>query len=214
MSPKTDLSPLAVHRYDALDSTNDEAKRLLAAGRIIEPAYVIAREQTAGRGTRGRSWASPRDAGVYLSLIVPRPGAAAHPPTLFTLAAGVACVEALAETAGVTVALEPINDLCVDGGKLGGILCEATIEADAVTGLVMGVGINVREATRPGVDQPVRTLEAVLGPERFGRLDDAALVASIVTRMVSWTRIAAGGDEPRVRRAWERHKLPGTMLPP
>ena len=56
-------------RFDRVDSTNEEAKRLLSRHELNDGGFVIAREQTAGRGSHGRTWHSPRDAGIYLSLV-------------------------------------------------------------------------------------------------------------------------------------------------
>ena len=93
------LRPMNSFRIDTVDSTNDEAKRLIAEGRLRGRGYVLAREQTAGRGTQGRSWLSPRDAGLYLS--VARTGVEPPSPNVaqLTLAAGAACVEAIHEWA-------------------------------------------------------------------------------------------------------------------
>src|SRR3990172_6777921 len=81
--------------FDSVNSTNEAAKRLIQDDQIHGRAYIVAREQTAGRGQRGRLWLSPRDAGVYLT-VVDFPDAMPTPATsLFTLGAGIACVEAL-----------------------------------------------------------------------------------------------------------------------
>jgi BirA family biotin operon repressor/biotin-[acetyl-CoA-carboxylase] ligase len=141
---------LAFH-LDSVDSTNEEAKRLLLRGEVSSVAYVSAREQTAGRGSRGRTWVSPRDAGVYLSVIQ-RFDKGLDPATIsvegFTLAAGVACAELLHEVFDVDVRLKPINDLYVGSAKLGGILVESIVEASLVRALVTGIGLNLRSADR------------------------------------------------------------------
>src|SRR3990167_6325862 len=122
------MTPAQVFHFDSVDSTNDVAKRLIADGQIHGRAYIVAREQTAGRGQRGRPWLSPRDAGIYLTT-VDFPNALPTPVTnLFTLGAGIACIEALRRCTGVDVYLKPINDLYVGHAKLGGILTEAVID--------------------------------------------------------------------------------------
>jgi BirA family biotin operon repressor/biotin-[acetyl-CoA-carboxylase] ligase len=55
--------------YNTIDSTMDEAKRLIRTGQVNDIAYVVAYHQTRGRGTRRREWASPPHAGIYLSVI-------------------------------------------------------------------------------------------------------------------------------------------------
>ncbi|MDO8632258.1 MAG: hypothetical protein Q7R41_17375, partial [Phycisphaerales bacterium] len=131
--------------FDSVDSTNDQAGRLLREGRIGDSAYVVARGQSAGKGNRGRKWASPDDAGIYLT-VVDRPAHSDDDPRalnpaapvllhMFTRAAGVACAEMLRERTNVDVRLKPINDLYVDGRKLGGILTEAVIEQGCIRAL-------------------------------------------------------------------------------
>ena len=134
---------------DTVDSTNEQAKRLIRGGELREAGYVLAREQTAGKGSRGRFWFSPKDAGIYLSVVeIPRQRHAIS-TTLFTLAAGVACAEALRRTACIDVRLKPINDLYIDGAKLGGILTETVIRDGSPEAIITGVGINVRRIDRP-----------------------------------------------------------------
>ena len=200
---------------DTVDSTNEEAKRLIRRGEVRESAYVLAREQTAGRGSRGRSWSSPRDAGIYLS-VVELPGAnAIAPTTTFTLAAGVACVEALRDIAGAFVTLKPINDLYIDGRKLGGILTETVVANEKVEAMITGVGINVRRANR---ELPAGAVEAVclsdiMGPERFATLDLDELTAGLIAKIHRWNVTVFSGRAGEVRSAWDRHKIPGATLP-
>ena len=80
---------------DTVDSTNDLARSMLRDGKIHGAGYIVARQQTAGRGNRGRTWLSPLDAGIYLTVIDrPRIGATSELHA-FTRAAGIACVETL-----------------------------------------------------------------------------------------------------------------------
>lgn len=197
---------------DAVDSTNLEAKRLLATGRITGPAIVTAREQTAGRGSRGRSWLSPRDAGIYLTVIdlptLPMI-ASSLDPTMFTLAAGTACVEVLREHAGVGVGIKPVNDLCVDGRKLGGILTEAVVERQTVRALITGIGINVRAANRPvsrDAAEPV-ALQSLMPAQTFAHLDLISIVDRLAERVLDGNRRVWSGDVEGVRAAWREYVL-------
>ena len=61
--------PMQSFHFDTVDSTNEAAKRMIRSGELRQPAYLLALEQTAGRGSRGRRWASPKDAGIYLSVV-------------------------------------------------------------------------------------------------------------------------------------------------
>src|SRR5437763_1108544 len=106
-----------LHSYPAIGSTNDEAKRLAREG-APEGTLVWAREQTAGRGRRGRNWASP-PGNLYLSLLV-RPGGAPGRAAQLGFVAALGLGEALDRLTGSKLALRykwP-NDLVANGALL------------------------------------------------------------------------------------------------
>jgi biotin-[acetyl-CoA-carboxylase] ligase BirA-like protein len=196
--------------FDSLDSTNEAAKRLIHDHKIHSPAYVVAREQTAGRGQRGRLWLSPRDAGIYLTVVDFPDSTAAPAPQAFTLGAAHACVEALRQCAGVEVFIKPINDLYVGRRKLGGILTEVVMEGDFIRTLLTGIGINVRIAPRPlprDAPEPI-SLQELIPPAQFAYFDGRHLVTEIVRRVLSSNAVVARGDASQVQREWERSRLP------
>jgi biotin-[acetyl-CoA-carboxylase] ligase BirA-like protein len=206
------MTPWQAFYFEAVDSTNEAAKRLIQNNAIHGRAYVLAREQTAGRGQRGRLWLSPRDAGIYLTT-VDFPNALPTPVTnLFTLGAGIACVEALRQCAGVDVHLKPINDLYAGHAKLGGILTEAVIEGEHIKALLIGIGINVRRTPRllpTGSPEPI-SLQDLIPPAQFWCVDEGQLVTKLVDQIFLWNTVVASGDTDRVKREWERYKLPST----
>lgn len=130
-------------------STNDEALSMANAG-APDFTAVLADEQRAGRGRRGRSWASPPGAGMYLSVIVRDHGLGANVP-LVTLAAGVAVAEAVVDVSGLPVELKWPNDLVIGRPwrKLAGILCEASALGTPEGVMVVGVGVNLQRAAYP-----------------------------------------------------------------
>lgn len=125
------------------DSTNAEALRLAAAGEP-EGCVVVADAQTAGRGRLGRSWWAEPGCSLLASWLV-RPALEVERWPTLTLVAGMAAARALIAAAGIEVRLKWPNDLLADGRKLGGILAEA----DGRGALVMGLGVNVRQARFP-----------------------------------------------------------------
>ncbi len=145
--------------YAALDvvartgSTNADLLTAAAEG-AADRTVLVAGEQTAGRGRRDRTWASPPESGVYLSVLV-RPSAV--PPArlgTLNLVAGLALMHVARETAGVDATLTWPNDLLVgaERAKAAGVLSEA-VRDDAGPGAVVGVGLNVTaapEAAEPG----------------------------------------------------------------
>ena len=128
-------------RLDTCLSTNEEAKRLARGGAAAGTA-VAADEQTAGRGTRGRVWHSPRGLGLYLSIILRPP--IADLPGLPLRAARAVC-DAVQEATGLRAAVESPNDIYWQGRKLGGILCESVFAGPEPEFAIVGVGLNVNQ---------------------------------------------------------------------
>jgi len=197
--------------FDTVDSTNDVAKRLIQDDRIHGCAYIVAREQTAGRGQRGRPWLSPWDAGIYLTIVDFPIAPQAQVTNLFTMGAGIACAEVLRERTGVDVRLKPINDLYVDGRKLGGILTEAILEQSNLRALITGVGINVCRAERmlppdDGHVQPI-CLEELIPHEPFVAMDVHDLILTLVKRIRHWNSLVCGQDIGRLDHEWGKYAI-------
>ncbi|MFB6206618.1 MAG: biotin--[acetyl-CoA-carboxylase] ligase [Haloglomus sp.] len=135
-------APFTVEYHDSIASTNDRARELAAEGET--DVVVLADEQTGGRGRLDREWAAP-SGGIWLSILV-RPDVPPANAPVFTLASAVAVTRAARE-AGVDARIKWPNDVLVAGAdgesrKLVGILTEMEGEADRVSWVVVGVGIN------------------------------------------------------------------------
>jgi BirA family transcriptional regulator, biotin operon repressor / biotin---[acetyl-CoA-carboxylase] ligase len=131
--------------YEEVGSTSDLAAAAAEAG-ASEGLVVVANTQSLGRGRVGRSWSSPRGAGLYVSVVL-RPGGSAL--RLLTIAAGVAIAEGVHAASGLETCLKWPNDVYVGSRKLAGILAEAGSSAGAVDHVVLGFGINIRRAAHP-----------------------------------------------------------------
>jgi BirA family biotin operon repressor/biotin-[acetyl-CoA-carboxylase] ligase len=127
--------------HDSIPSTNARARDLATAGKT--DIAVVADHQTGGRGRLDRSWASP-SGGIWMSVLF-RPDIPMAETPVFTLAAAVA-VTRVAREAGVEAVIKWPNDVLVaaDGTerKLVGILTEMEGEADRVSWVIIGIGIN------------------------------------------------------------------------
>lgn len=143
----------------SIDSTNSELLRRAAAADGVA-TVLLAERQTGGRGRRGREWASPLAAHLYLSLSRSFAGGLARLGGL-SLVAGIASVEALHGLGFTGVRLKWPNDLVVADGerglrKLGGLLVEGGGEHAGPVRAVLGLGLNVRmpAAFAARIDQP------------------------------------------------------------
>jgi BirA family biotin operon repressor/biotin-[acetyl-CoA-carboxylase] ligase len=145
-------------RLDRIGSTMDVLHELAQGGAPAGTA-VVAAEQTGGRGSRGRGWASPRG-GLWLSLLF-RPKTAPG-VELLSLRVGLAAAQALESLGAPQVALKWPNDLMLGDRKLGGILCEARWQGSAPGWVAAGLGLNVANEIPPLLGAVATSLISVL----------------------------------------------------
>ena len=129
-----------IHRFDTIDSTNNYAKTLAQQG-AADGTFVIATQQTGGRGRMGRSFFSPTGKGLYLSVIL-RPKEDAARLMHLTCAAAVAACDAIEAACGFRPGIKWTNDLVFEKRKLGGILTELGFIGSTVDYAIVGIGIN------------------------------------------------------------------------
>ena len=171
-----------VQQFPTLPSTNTYAKQLAAQG-APEGTAVLADCQTAGRGRMGRSFHSPENQGIYLSLIL-RPHCAPRELLHLTCAVAVAACNAVEQVCGIRPGVKWINDLIYRDRKLAGILTELSL--DPVSGLVdyavVGIGINcngTQEDFPPELQSIVCTLAQITGSP----IDRDALINALLDRL-------------------------------
>lgn len=173
----------------SVGSTNDEAARLADSG-APEGTVVWAREQTGGRGRRGRRWTSPAG-NLYCSTVL-RPDCPAPRAAELGFVAALAVADIV--PTGRAVRVKWPNDVLVDGGKVAGILPESAIGEDGkAQHVVMGIGVNVGFA--PELPE-MRYPSAMLGGTVEGALEK--LTAALAARLDQWRR--AGFET--IRAAW------------
>lgn len=135
---------------------------------------VIAGEQLEGRGSRGRTWHSP-PGGLWLSVVFKPP--AVEGIEVISLRVGLAVAEAIQSRVSKPLQLKWPNDLMLGGRKLGGVLCEARWQGDALGWVAVGIGMNVRNRI-PDELGPVAVSLAELAPEiTVEEIADPVLVA-------------------------------------
>lgn len=145
-----------------IPSTN--AMAVEAVYRDGHGSLYLAEQQTAGRGRRGRSWASPFASNLYFSLTWKFNNGAAALEGL-SLAVGIALIRGLKQLGVDDVQVKWPNDLLWRGKKLAGVLLEMSGDAAGECFVVIGVGINVRmpETAAEDIDQPWTDLQQALG---------------------------------------------------
>lgn len=148
---------------ESLASTNQFLRDRFTQG-AGHAEVCLAEGQSAGRGRRGRGWESPWGRNLLMSIGWRFEGGAAVLEGL-SLAVGVVLARVL-ERHGAEVALKWPNDVLMraeegsETGKLAGILLELSGDAEGPCEVVIGIGLNVNlpEAVRERIDQPVAAL--------------------------------------------------------
>ncbi len=135
--------------YPTIDSTNTQAKRLIADGED-DIMLVVADEQTAGRGRQGKSFYSPASTGIYMSFVI-HPMSRLENAVTATTAAAVAVCKAVESLTDKKPRIKWVNDVYLDGKKICGILTEAVtdFETQTVTSVIIGVGMNISTTEFP-----------------------------------------------------------------
>ncbi|MER5170475.1 biotin--[acetyl-CoA-carboxylase] ligase [Thioclava sp. CPCC 100088] len=131
-----------------VDSTMAEAARM--APQQAGPIWILAHEQTAGHGRRGRAWVQP--AGNFSASYLFRPRMEPARAALYSFVAALALDEALGQICGpqAQLAIKWPNDVLLNGGKVSGILLE-TIGQGPEAWLCIGIGVNLAQAPEAGL---------------------------------------------------------------
>jgi BirA family transcriptional regulator, biotin operon repressor / biotin---[acetyl-CoA-carboxylase] ligase len=192
---RSDLSERApVVFLDVVDSTNAQALRRAKAGER-GPLWIVAKEQSGGRGRRGRAWISPVG-NLYATLMLTDPGPARAAPQLGFVAALALHDAAVAATPALAsrLALKWPNDLLCAGQKIAGILIEG--EGDPVA-VAIGIGVNCRH--HPDTTETPATDFAAEGAGVDAATLFRHLVEAMQARLTLWNR---GEGFAAVRAAW------------
>jgi BirA family biotin operon repressor/biotin-[acetyl-CoA-carboxylase] ligase len=198
-----------LQQADQLPSTSDACVEQAKAG-AADGLAILARSQTAGRGSRGRSWACP-PGNLYLSVLLrPRNRNEEAGAGQWALLAGVAFIEALSgfDRDPAALSLKWPNDVLRDGAKLGGILVDvAMTAAGGAEWLVIGVGANL--ASAPAIEgRRTAALQPPGAPPA-----PAAVAAAFLERIAQWREVLAQAGFAPVREAWlERAHPLGTPV--
>ncbi|MBP0954727.1 MAG: biotin--[acetyl-CoA-carboxylase] ligase [Oscillospiraceae bacterium] len=168
--------------FKTIDSTNNFAKSLAQLGGA-HGHTIIAEQQTVGRGRADKSFYSPANQGIYMSVIVrPRIPVACSPR--ITACTAVAVADAIKDTAGIECGIKWVNDIFVHGKKLCGILTEAAVgvETGELDYAVIGIGINANNAEFP---DEIKDTATSLFFESRRIINRAELTANVLNRLES-----------------------------
>ena len=187
-----------IHVFEKIDSTNNYAKTLDVSG---GPHLIIASEQTAGRGRLGRSFYSPAEKGIYMSLAF-EPHFDLDKSLFVTTLSAVAMCRAIEDVTGLSPKIKWVNDIYLNGKKLAGILTEAesNFETGMIQKIIVGIGVNCFSCDMPEEIQEVATcIEA--GGSSFSR---NALIAAFCNQFFD---MIENFDQKAILRDYKRRSF-------
>jgi BirA family biotin operon repressor/biotin-[acetyl-CoA-carboxylase] ligase len=196
-------------RLGTVDSTQSVAAALAERG-VADRTVVVADQQLAGRGRRGRTWRAPAGTSLLASIIV-RPRLPQSRLATLSLTTAVAAAEALRRVTGVDARLKWPNDVFVSGRKIAGILLESRLGTAADAGpaaqaappvvTIIGVGINLGQREFPPDLAASATSVALETGQAPGR---EVVLAALLEEFDAWRARLEGEGFAPVREAWRR----------
>lgn len=170
---------------EEVGSTNTLLKAMALQG-APQGTVLIASRQTAGRGRLGRTFLSPDGVGVYLSALI-RPNAGADQLMHLTCAVAVAMCDAVEAASGIRPKIKWTNDLVIGNRKLGGILTELVFADGAVSGAIIGIGINCRQKPED-FDSSIRDMATSLSMAAGREISRSRLAAEMIRALEKMSR--------------------------
>ncbi len=165
-----------------VDSTNTRLKNMALEG-APDGQVVLANEQSCGRGRFGRRFASPKDKGIYLSMLLCPKGLPSDIAEI-TAWTAVAVHRAIETVCGIKTGIKWINDLVVNGRKVGGILTELSVEGESgrIESVIIGIGLNVNEQEEDFLEE-IQAIAASLSMESNRLYRRAELAAQLIREL-------------------------------
>ncbi len=186
------LGRFALHQR-SVPSTMDVAREEAESG-APHGLIVLADEQTAGRGRRGRAWVSP-PGGLYVTIVLrPEPGTVRR----LAMVAPLAVCEAIDAVAAVRSAVKWPNDVLIEGRKVGGVLIDSRTSAGDVGYALVGIGVNI--GLDPLRHAEIRDVATSLALESERKVSREKLLAAVLNRFEKL--LAASRVDGDVYEAW------------
>lgn len=173
--------PLDIEIRKLVTSTNTVAKEYAVNG-CAEGKVIISEEQSEGKGRKGRAFYSPKDNGLYMSVVL-RPKIDPADALLITTASAVAVAEAIEELTAQSAQIKWVNDIYCGGKKVCGILTEASfdLESRRLDYAVLGIGVNIK-IPQEGFPKNLKAIAGAISDEQTDLGDMRNRLAGTILR--------------------------------
>jgi BirA family biotin operon repressor/biotin-[acetyl-CoA-carboxylase] ligase len=212
----------AFEAFEEIGSTNDVAMEWVKNG-AEDRSLVIANRQTSGRGRMGRSWQTIPDASLAFSYIF-KPTPREIPYLSFFSPLGALAVCEAIRTYDLQAQIKWPNDVLLNRKKVAGILSEVVWEDDNITGIVIGVGVNIATESIPDAGSvlfPASSVAKETGKmidrmqflaDTLAQLDSWRLTINSSTFFDEWNQCLAFRDEPVMIQPVAGKPITGTLI--
>ncbi len=186
--------------YDVTDSTNIQAKRLAEDGGVHGTLVVAGRQET-GKGRRGRTWESPKNSGIFMTLLL-RPAVRPEDASMLTLVAAISVAKAIRSGLELPAEIKWPNDIVLNGKKICGILTEMSTEIEFINYVVIGIGINVANQEFP---EEIAAMATSIALESGKQIYRAELIEAVWEQFeIYYDKFCRTGDLSEIREEYNR----------
>lgn len=179
---------------DSTNSTNNYAMGLIAAGKAVNGFAVFSREQSEGKGRRGKQWKSNKSENIILSIISNMQWLGLSRQFELSAAVALACYDLLDQFAPTKVAIKWPNDLFINDIKAGGVLIENSIKGTLWQWAVIGIGININQTVFEDLPFSPMSLKLATG----NTYDPCELAKQLVTLIFKQVERIKKGEFPHL----------------
>lgn len=184
-----------------VSSTQDIASKH-AINNAQEGTAIVAESQSAGKARRGRSWVSPSEGGIYVSIIL-RPDIRPVSAVQIPLVVGVALAKSIQKITSLKPEIKWPNDILINNKKVSGILAEISCEVDRINYILVGIGINVNTRMTE-LPSDVRVLATSISNECGREISRVELLRHFFTELETvYVNYLINGFSD-IRQVWKR----------
>lgn len=195
----------------SVESTNKTAAELIALSKAPHGTVILAQEQTAGRGQRGRNWHSTPGLDLTLSIVLEPSSLGAEDQFSLSKLAALAVYDVVHSIIPQRTMIKWPNDILVDRRKVAGILIECDLAGERVRHAIVGVGININSTHLPE-ELAATSLYVGSGYEQDRKTVLESLLAAFRERYAQWGSARLALDQDYAAALWARGRWAEMML--
>ncbi|WP_370476894.1 biotin--[acetyl-CoA-carboxylase] ligase [Tamlana flava] len=191
---------MRIIKLNAIDSTNSYLRHLSAKDKLDDYTVVIAKKQTSGRGQMGTVWESETSRNLTFSVFKNFSGLSIEQPFFISMVTALAILKTLKGFSIPRLSIKWPNDILSEHKKICGILIENVIKQNSLHASIIGIGLNVNQATFENLPQ-ASSLKIITG--QLYNPDEIAL--NILKHLKAYFKLLQKGKFDELKEAYESY---------